>query len=680
DPVRIGGAPLRALVEFGYQGKIYPVNPKYEHIYDLRCYADVGEIDGPCDLAVIAVPAHATPEILRACGRKGIAFATVLSGGFRESGINGVEMEGAVLQALEDSGIRMIGPNCQGLVNLSNRLYAAFGAIANEPDMRAGYVSMVFQSGGLGFTVALLCEASGIGFRYLVSSGNETDLTTPEFLDAFLDDNGTKVAFALIEGVEDGRALQAVGRKGAQLGKPVIVWKIGNTEVGARAAKSHTAGMTGRYDIYRAAFQQAGILEVRDVDEIQDLFAIFCTGKLPKGDGVAVMTITGGSGIAFADRAIDGGLRMATLSDATTEILRSVVPTFGSVDNPVDVTANLFNDVGNFTTAVEAVLSDESVDQLCVLMASIGGTTAVAVARAIVDAANKYEKPMSVAWSARRGSAEEAFVILEQAGIPTMPTPVRAATAAIALYRFAQSRRRMSAVHPNVEVTRAPHELPDIPGTLNEVSGKALLKAYGVPVTRDWVVRLGDDIAPIAEALSFPVVVKVLSADIAHKTDVGGVRVGIDGPAELEAAILEVTQNARNASPHARIDGALVSEMVTGVESLAGIIDDSVFGPTVAFGLGGVFTEVLHDIAYRVAPFAVGEAMEMIDSLRGRALFDGVRGGEALDIQALAESLAALSQMAWDLRDRIAEMDVNPLFVRPLGQGVIAADALIVLK
>ncbi|MCG8547653.1 MAG: CoA-binding protein, partial [Alphaproteobacteria bacterium] len=373
DPVRVGGAPVKALAEYGFAGAVYPVNPKYKKIHGLPCYKDVRDIDGPCDLAVIAVAARATPDVLRACGEKGIPFAVVLSGGYRESGPDGAALEAAVGEALAESGVRMIGPNCQGVLNLPDRLYATFGAIAAEPDMRGGSVSMVFQSGGFGFTIALLCEENGTGFRYLVSSGNETDIKTPELLDAFLDDPQTAVAFAMIEGVDDGRALQAAGRRGLAMGKPVIVWKIGNSETGARAAASHTANMTGQYDIYQAAFRQAGIFEVRDVEAAQDLFAVFRAAKLPKGDGVAVITITGGSGIAFADRAVEGGLRLPALSDVTTARLKEIVPVFGSVANPVDVTANLFNQIDNFTDAVEVVMNDPNVDQLCVLMASVSG-------------------------------------------------------------------------------------------------------------------------------------------------------------------------------------------------------------------------------------------------------------------------------------------------------------------
>lgn len=680
DPVRVGGAPVKALTEYGFSGKVYPVNPKYDTIHGLRCYDDIREVDGPCDLAVIAVAARATPDVLRACGEKGIPFAIVLSGGYRESGADGAALESAVRQALDESGVRMIGPNCQGVLNLTDRLYATFGAIAAEPDMRAGPVSMVFQSGGFGFTIALLCEESGTGFRYLVSSGNETDLTTPEILDAFLDDPETKVAFAMIEGVRDGRALQAVGRRGAAMGKPVIVWKIGNSETGARAAASHTANMTGQYDVYQAAFRQACITEVRDVEAAQDLFAVFRAGRLPKGNSVAVITITGGSGIAFADRAVEGGLQLPALSDAATARLKDIVPVFGSVQNPVDVTANLFNQVDNFTDAVDIVLNDPGVDQLCVLMASVSGKTAVEAARAVVKAAAASEKPVTVAWSARRERAADAYEVLEAADIPIIPTPVRAADAAATLHQFASVRARHAGSLVAAETTPPAVTLPQTAGALDEAAGKALLAAYGIPVTRDRIVRLGDNPSAIAEGLAFPLVAKVLSPDIAHKTDMGGVCLDIDSLAALDAAVAEIVLNARKNLPEARIDGVLVSEMVSGEQSLVGVVNDPVFGPTVACGLGGIFAEVLHDVTYRVAPFEPAEALEMIGELRGRALFDGVRGRAALDVDALAEAVAAVSRLAWDFRDRLAELDINPLFVRPRGHGVVAADALAVLR
>lgn len=677
DPVRIGGAPLRALREFGFKGAIYPVNPKYDEIAGVPCYRDVAAIEGPCDLAVVAVSAAATGDVLRACGDKGIPFAVVLSAGYRESGDAGAVAEAALREIVRDGGMRMVGPNCQGLINLPDAVYAAFGAIATEPDLRTGSVSMVFQSGGFGFTIALLCEESGVGFRYLVSSGNETDLTTPEILEAFLDDPGASTAFALIEGVSDGRALQAVGRKGLACGKPVIVWKIGNTETGARAAASHTANMTGQYDIYQAAFRQAGILEACDVEALRDMFAVFGAGRLPAGDGMGVISITGGSGIAFADRAVTGGLRLPALAPATTEALAEVVPAFGSLENPVDVTANLFNNVENFTSAVDVILDDAAVDHLCILMASVSGGTAEAVARAIADAAARGDKPVSVAWSARRRSAVEAYEILESAGIPIIPTPVRAADAAAALWRFARMRAAPREADAPAETAALAVTLPETGGALDEKASKDLLAAFGIPVTRDRVLLSGA--APDLGDLTFPVVAKILSPDIAHKTDVGGVRVGIGSPEELARVAAEIEANARRAMPDARIEGVLVSEMAAGQEALAGVINDPVFGPTVAFGLGGIFAEAIRDVTYRVAPFDAATARAMIAELRAHAVFEGLRG-EPLDIDALADTLAAVSRMAWRLRDRLAELDINPLFVGARGQGVKAADALVVLE
>lgn len=679
DPVRVGGAPVKALADYGYAGQVYPVNPKYDEIHGLKCYSSVADIAGPCDLAIIAVAAAATPDVLRACGEKKIPYAVVLSGGYRESGKDGATLEAEVRQVLAETGIRMIGPNCQGVINLTDRMYATFGAIAAEPDMRAGRIAMSFQSGGFGFTIALLCEQQGVGFRYLVSGGNETDIKTPELLDAFLDDSETKVAFAMIEGVDDGRALQRVGRRGLSIGKPVIVWKIGNSETGARAAASHTANMTGQYDIYQAAFRQAGIVEARDVEQLQDLFFAFDAGRLPAGNRVAVITITGGSGIAFADRAVEGGLELPSFEPATTEALEKIIPVFGSTGNPVDTTANLFNQVENFTSAVSHVINDPNVDQLAVLMASVSGPTAEAAAHAVVGAAEASGKPVIVAWSARRERASDAYKVLEDAGIPIVPTPVRAADAAATLSEFAARQRRLTG---KAEMTTTPVDvtLPDGSGALDEVAGKALLAAYDIPVTEDRIVHLGDDPARVAEGLSYPLIAKVLSQDITHKTDVGGVRANLGDAEALTEAVAEIVLAARHARPDAQIDGVIVSEMVSGAEVLAGVINDAVFGPTIAVGLGGIFTEVLRDITYRIAPFDADEAHAMLGELRARALFDGVRGGPPLDVDALAEALSALSRLAWDHRARLAELDVNPLFVRPKGQGIVAADALVVLK
>lgn len=681
DLKRIGGQPVKYLSTYGYPGRVYPVNPNYEEIAGLKCYPSARAIDGPCDVAIVALNARAVPQAIRDCGEKGVRFAVVLSSGFRETGEAGAALEREMLAAAREHGMRVIGPNCQGYLNLANRMYATFGVLGLEPELKQGPVSTVSQSGGFGFGIVTQCEQAGVGFRCIVSSGNESDVDTPELIDAYAQDPGTQVIVGYIEGVRDGRARMRAADRALREGKPLLMWKTGNSDAGKKASLSHTAALTGSYDVYRAAYRQAGILEVRDIDEISDATRAFLGKRLPRGNRVAALGSSAGSCILFADRCAELGLEMATLLPETEAALAKVLPAFGSPRNPVDVTADVFNDLSAFLRAVELVLGDPNVDQLGVLYAGLSGEIALACNRAVAEAAAKSDKPVMLAWTARRHRAEAAYKLVEEAGIPYFTSPVRLANAAGALANFARFRERAlsrSALFP--EGGGAPPMLIARAGALSETDSKALVAAWGVPATRDVLVPSRDDPVAAARGLAYPLAVKIASADIAHKSEAGGVALGIRNAAELAAAVEQVTASARAYAPKARIEGVLVCEMVTnGVEMLLGVIDDPVFGPTVALGLGGVAAEALRDVTYRVAPFDEAEARAMIAELRGARLLGAFRNRPPADVEALARAVARVSQAAWSQRGRLAELDINPLFVRPQGKGVVAGDALVVL-
>ncbi|MBI3703483.1 MAG: acetate--CoA ligase family protein [Rhizobiales bacterium] len=676
DLTRIGGQPVRALNRFGFRGAVYPVNPKYREIDGLRCYASVADIGAPCDVALIAVPAQAASEAVRACGAAGIPFCIVLSAGYRETGADGAALEAQLRQAAAKTGTRLIGPNCQGLLNLTTRLYAGFGSVFQEPELLAGSVSMVSQSGGFGFSVLMSCGARGIGFRVAISTGNEADVTTPEVIEALIEDPGTRIICAYIESVADGRRLMAAGRRALAAGKPLLVWKSGNSADGARAASSHTGSMTGRYDIYRAAFRQSGIIEIFDIDDLADACRAFLGGILPAGPRVASVGISGGAGILFTDRAIARGLTLAKFGDETNKVLRAAIPSYGSIVNPVDVTASVFNDFALLTDVINAMLADPEVDQLAVMLASLPGEGALRSARAIREAIARHNKPIMLAWVPSRKRAEAAYALLDEGHVPIYESPVRVAEAAVKLAGFSAVRSAAPpAPPPNVKRIT----LPAGGGPLDEVRSKALLAQIGIPVARE-VVLPADCEQPAALDLQYPVAVKILSRDIAHKSEVGGVMLGITGIDGIAAAIRSIRANLKRQRPEAAIDGFIVAEIITdGLETLIGVVRDPSFGPVVAFGLGGIATEALKDVAYRVAPFGIDVARAMIGELRAAALFGAFRGRGALDVEALAEAIARVSVLAAQ-EERIAELDINPLFVRPRGQGVVAADALIITK
>ncbi len=679
DLTRISGQPIVALKGAGFKKPIHLVNPKYNELHDLKCYPSAAAIGSPVDLALIAVPAKGVADAIRDCGKAGIPFAIVLTAGFREGGPEGRKLEDDLLRAARESKVRVIGPNCQGALSVPSRMWCVFGSVSQETQLREGPVSCAFQSGGFGYAVVNMAEAQGLGFRHVVSTGNETDITMPELMGEFLDDPGTKLAFAYMEGTPNARSMLDLGRKSLETGKPVFIWKGAQTESGTKAAASHTANMTGNYDLYRAAFRQSGLIEVQDVEEIVDVAKLALQGRLPKGRNIGVLSISGGSGIVFADRAVKDGLALPSFSQRSVDALKAIIPSFGAADNPADTTAGVFNDPGLFTKALDIILEDPAIDQLSILLASAGGKAVALAAEAIVAAAAKTDKPVHVAWSGRRDKSEEAWQMFHEAGIPHMASPIRLAHAAAVLARYAEDRRRLlPRVTPTVE-TPAGLELPSGAVTLSEIESKAVLSRFGVPTTREVVVPPNGDFARLTANLKGPFAVKIVSRDIAHKTEAGGVKLKV-APEHLPKVASEIIASAQRYKPDALIDGVLVSEMASGVEALIGVVNDEGFGPTVALGLGGVLTEVLKDVTFRIAPFDIETARDMIAELRGAKLFDGYRGSPAADKEALAAMLVEVSRMAAALGDRVKEMDINPVFVRAKGEGCVAADALIVLK
>ncbi len=458
----------------------------------------------------------------------------------------------------------------------------------------------------------------------------------------------------------------------------MLIWKAGTTDAGVKAAASHTANMTGSYDLYRAAMRQCGLIEVDDVEPIVDIAKLFAQGREPAGATIGVLSISGGSGVVFADAAVRGGLTLPPFAPETLAKMRQLVPAFGSPENPADITAAVFSDASLFTRTLEVVLEDPGLDQVAILLASISGPRADHSAEVIAAAAAKTKKPVHVAWSGRHAKSEKAVKVLEAAGVPFVTTPVRLARAAAVLARFAADRRRLLPRQTPSAPKPSAVTLPEGAVTLNEAESKAVLRAFGVPVAKEVFVAAGADASAVG-ALQAPFAVKVVSRDVPHKTEAGGVRLGVAREALAEAA-RSVADNARKAVPGAKIDGVLVSEMAQGLETLIGVINDPAFGPVVALGLGGVLTEVLKDVTYRVAPFDLETAREMIAELRAAKLFEGYRGKPAADKDALAQALVAVSGMAVALAPRLKELDINPVFVRPAGQGVVAADALVVLK
>jgi len=682
DAARPGSQAVRALLANGFRGGLYPVNPKYPSFEGLPCYASLEAIEGGIDLVVIGVPAAGVLAVLRSCAAKKVGYALILSGGFRESGPEGVEREREALAIAREGGFRLVGPNCLGLVNVHAGVYAAFGSMTRPPKLEPGGVSVVTQSGGFGYSIVLACAEAGIGFRHVVATGNETDIDSIQLIEALIDDPDTRCIVVYIEGMSDGRALLRAGRRALAAGKPILLWKAGITEQGARAAASHTASMTGSYDFYTALFKQSGIVEIKEMHEAVDFLLAFESGKYPAGPGVAIMGVSGGSAIVFADAGEPEGLELCELSPSTQAALAEVVPHIGAVHNPIDLTAGYFSP-GNrerLQRALRATLADPRVDALCVNLATTGAAGSLAAAEVVGRIAREVAKPIVVFSSSPATQVGEALERFRADGIPVFRSPSRAARALAVLERYRRLRERCSAVVEPADLPLPTAMLERLGGLapgecLSERESKSLLEAAGIPVTRDQFVKVGDQ-ADFA-SLQAPLVVKVASPDIAHKTEAGGVVLGVRSQHELGEAIERVQVNARRYAPQARIEGVLVSEMVRGgFELIAGVVNDVVFGPVVVVGAGGIHAEVLKDSSCRLAPFDEATAHEMLDELRCRPILDGVRGAPALDVASVARLLAVLSSFAWAQRTTIGEIDINPLFV--LSDRAVAADALVI--
>jgi acetate---CoA ligase (ADP-forming) len=449
-----------------------------------------------------------------------------------------------------------------------------------------------------------------------------------------------------------------------------------------RAAASHTANMAGSYDIYRAAFRDAGVIEVHDMEEAADFIQALLGQPPAAGRNVAIMGGSGGSAVVFSDAADAHGLTLARLAPETMKVLRDNLPSVASLDNPVDYAAGFLNDQNapRFQRALEAVLGDPGIDQLGFMFATVIGRTGALGATALAEAAAHHRKPIFAFSSVPRETAPEMFEILGGARIPIIRSVNRVAKAMRMLADHAQALQRAKNVEQVAHVAPGAYPLPPATGPLDERESKEVLRAFGIPVTDDCLLP-AEPLGTARASFSYPVALKIVSRDIAHKSDVGGVRLNIETEDALRTAVDEMLQGVRGAAPRARLAGMLVSPMIRdGMETIVGVVNDAVFGPVVAFGLGGIHAEILNDVTYRPAPFDVAAGKEMINALRASRLFDGVRGAPARDVEALAQALAAVSQLAWSLRERLAELDINPLLVRPRGAGVVAVDALLVLR
>ena len=501
-------------------------------------------------------------------------------------------------------------------------------------------------------------------------------------VDWYLDDPQTGMVVSYVEGFKDAHRVVQIGRKALAVGKPYLLWKVGSSEAGARAAASHTANLGGAMALYRAAFRQSGIIEVADVNELADRAHALLTPRKPKGNRVAVVTLSGGAGVLMADHCAPAGLELPALSPETLARLKEILPPYAGLNNPIDLTGNIAAKQENMIESLRLVVNDPQVDMMGVCLAAVSGAVGIQLAKWVAQVARSTDKPILVAWVANEATTQEGYDALAQAQVPRYDTPVRCVLGMDALWRFAKAQQdclRIAAepilrIHrPNQQRMMATQQ-QDLP----EYLAKQVLADYGISVTPEALATSADEAVASAQQLGFPVALKIMSAGIPHKTEAGGVRIGLADAAGVRQAYQDILSNARQYAPKAHIDGVLVQAMVSGgVEVIVGINNDPLFGPAIMFGLGGIFAEVLKDVSFRILPITRSEAFDMVREIKAFPILDGARGRPKADVEALVDTLVKLAALALDLKEHVAEIDINPLFVLPQGQGVVAADALI---
>ncbi len=677
DPEKLGYAVLANLEKGGYRGRLYPVNPKASEILGLPAYPSVLDIPDPVDLAVVVIPYRFVPAVLEQCGQKGVPAVVVISAGFREAGREGLERERELVEIARKYDLRIIGPNCLGVIDTATPLNATFAA--GMPP--AGPIAFMSQSGALGTAVLDMAMAGRIGFSKFASLGNKADVSEIDLLEAWGDDSESRVILIYVEGLPDGQKFMQVARKVTR-DKPVVAIKSGVTKSGSRAVSSHTGSLAGSEAAYKAAFQQAGVIRAASMEALFDYARAFAYQPLLKGDRIGIVTNAGGPGILATDALEHADLEIPRLARETMEALEDYLPGAASAANPVDVLGDALAD--RYEHATRLVLADPNVDGLIVIVTPQAMTEIEKTAHVVGQMAQETDKPILGCFMGE-ARIEAGVKVLRQYGVPNYPFPERAAAALAAMSAYRREREQPIFEVKECSVCMLPvrelfdHVRAEGRVSVGEAEAREVLKAYGFPIPQSRLAKTPEEAVEIAEEIGYPVVLKVASPDILHKTDVGGVKLNVGTPDDVRDAFDLIVYRAGRYVPGARIWGCLVQQMVPGGrEVLVGMSRDPQFGPLVGFGLGGIYVEALKDIAFRIAPFGRQEAEEMMREIRSYPLLEGVRGEPPADHEAMVDALLRVSQLVTDFPE-IVELDINPLMVFDEGHGAIAIDMRLVL-
>lgn len=673
---KISARPLTLLKQSGYKGEIYPVNPKYEEISGYKCYKNIESLPENIDLAIIAIKASEVLPALESLAKRSIKSAVVFSSGFSEIGEEGYDAQRRLTEFIERTGIPVCGPNSLGLYNLKDGVLATFAVVEFE---KMDPIAFITQSGAVGtFTYRLMNEL-GLGYQYSVSTGNEAGVDFFDYVKYFSKQKEIKAIGGYLEGARNFDKMNEAIELCQLNDKPFVLMKVGTSEKGAQAATSHTASLAGNASIYSSYFKKKNVIQVNDEEELIDTLTLFTKAKIsPQRGGVALVTTSGGAGIIMTDRCEENEIQLAELTPKTRSKLKDILPAFAAIENPIDVTAQIVYNPDKLLECLDVVLADEQVE-VCVLYLQTMDAVASNIIPKLSQISRETNKTFVVCWTA---ALEKTKELLRNSEICWVPTPSRAIKAVKNFMQYNKQKDLLSKqLHVEPERLTAPVSMDFISGALNEFEGKKKLSQYGISIPKGNLVNRIEDAMKTADLIGYPVVLKAVSKQIAHKSDAGAVKINIQTEDELKLAYEEVLANAKKYDPNVEIQGILVEKMIdNGIEVIIGAVQDPLFGPSIMFGLGGVFVEVLKDVVMRPAPVTKFDAYEMIQSIKGYPLLKGFRGTGPYDIDALAETIVKVSEFCMDQKDWLHELDINPVIVHEEGKGVTALDALIVGK
>ena len=681
----VGRAVFSNVLFSGYTGIVYPVNPKARGILGVRAYRSVWDIPGEDDLAVVVVPSVAVPGVIEECGEKGVKGAVIITAGFKEIGKQGAELEEKVKAVSKKYSISLIGPNCLGIINTDPEM--SLNATFARGMPARGSMAFISQSGALGVAALEYARGENIGLSKFISVGNKADITENDLLAVLRDDELTDVILLYLEDITDPKGFVQLAREitgEIPKKKPILAIKSGRTMEGARAASSHTGALASSDEAYDSFFFQCGVLRVETLEELFEYAVAFARQPLPKGDRVAIVTNAGGPGIMATDACVRYGLKLATFSKKTTESLREGLPPTAGLNNPVDI----IGDAGRnrFSLAIRTVLDDSNVDGAIVICTPQTMTALKDIASVIADVAPEHDKPIMTCFMAIR-DISDSLKVLDDARIPHYRFPEAAARAMSNMARYAwwihRPRTRIR-VFKKVNKTKVREILDkaisEKRSFLPEPEAQEILKAYGFPVLPFSFAENLERALQAAQEMGYPVVLKIVSPEIIHKIDVGGVKLRIRDDDDLKSAYQEMLSNVTSLKPESEIWGVFVQKMAEGgKETIIGMNRDPHFGPLLMFGMGGIYVEALRDVTFRIAPIRELAARRMVAEIKGYRILEGFRGEQPSDIDAIAECLQRLSQLVTDFHE-IEELDINPLLVFEKGEGAKVVDARMMVR